>query len=224
MEEMILLGAWPSVFCQRVIWALKLKGVNFEYTEEDLEDKSDDLVRYNPVYQRVPVFVHKGKPIAESIIILEYIEEVWRQNPLLPADPYEKAVARFWVKFLEDKMPTFYAYFRAIGEEQEKLAKEAKELLHIIEEKGLGEKQLFGGDQIGLTDICFGWIGCWLELMQEAAGIKLLEYESFPKLHAWSNRFKEVQEIKANLPEKNKMLTYFKELRERFTAAATAAP
>lgn len=114
--------------------------------------------------------------------------------------------------------PTFYAYFRAVGEEQEKLAKEAKELLQILEEKGLGEKQFFGGNQLGFTDICIGWIACSLELMQEAAGIKILESDNFPKLHAWSKRFEEVPEIKDYLPDKNKMLTYFKEIRERFTA------
>lgn len=217
MEEVRLLGVWSSVYCRRVVWALKLKGVNYDYTEEDLANKSDDLIRYNPVYQRIPVFVHNGKPIVESIIILEYIEEIWPHNPLLPADPYEKAMARFWAKFLEDKMPTFYSYFRAIGEEQEKLANEAKDVLRILEEKGLGEKKFFGGNQIGFTDICLGWIACWLELMQAAAGIKLLESD-FPRLQAWSTRFKEVPEIKESLPDKDKMLTYFRGLRERFTA------
>ncbi|KMT05806.1 hypothetical protein BVRB_7g166450 [Beta vulgaris subsp. vulgaris] len=218
-EEVRLLGVWSSVYCHRIIWALKLKGVSYEYTEEDLENKSNDLIRYNPVYQRIPVFVHNGKPMAESIFILEYINEVWPQKPLLPADPYKKAMARFWAKFLEDKSPTFYSYFRAVGEEQEKLAKEAKELLQIIEEKGLGEKKFFGGNQIGLTDICLGWIACWLELMQEAAGIKLLESDSLPRLQSWSKRFKEVPEIKENLQDKDKMLIYFRGLRQKFTTA-----
>ncbi|XP_021847878.2 glutathione transferase GST 23-like [Spinacia oleracea] len=218
MEEVRLLGVWSSVYCHRVIWALKLKGVDYDYIEEDLANKSNDLIRYNPVHQRIPVFLHNGKPIVESIIILEYINEIWPQNPLLPADPYEKAKARFWAKFLEDKSPTFYTYFRAVGEEQEKLANEAKELLRIIEEKGLGENNFFGGNQIGLTDLCLGWIACWLELMQEAAGIKLLESDNLPRLLAWSERFKQVPEIKECLPDRVKMLAYFRKLRERFTA------
>ncbi|XP_074274265.1 glutathione transferase GST 23-like [Silene latifolia] len=219
MEEVRLLATWRSGYCHRVIWALNFKGIKYEYVEEDLQNKSDDLLRYNPIIQKVPVLVHNGKSVLESINILEYIDETWPHSPLLPADPYEKAMARFWTKFMEDKGPVFYSYFRAVGEEQVKIAKEAKEVLRTLEERGLGDDKFFNGEKIGYTDLCLGWISYGLEFMQEAAGIVLVEPDTLPRLNAWSKRFKEVPVIKDNLPDRNMMLAYFKELRARFTAS-----
>lgn len=99
-----LLGYWASPFALRVKWALKLKEIHYEYVEEHHPDKSPMLLQYNPVHKKIPVLVHKGKPLAESLVIIEYIDEVWKHNPLLPQDPYQRAKARFWAKFADEKV------------------------------------------------------------------------------------------------------------------------
>ena len=103
-EEVKLLGGITTRFSFRIQWALKLKGVEYEYVTEDLKNKSPMLLKYNPVHKQVPVLVHNGKPFCESLVILEYIDEVWKQNPLLPRDPEERATARFWAKFADEKV------------------------------------------------------------------------------------------------------------------------
>jgi len=110
-EEVKLFGLVGSPFSTRVEIALKLKGVEYKYEEEKVGSLSDTVIKYNPVYKKVPVLVHNDKPISESLVIIEYIDETWKQNPILPSDPYKRALARFWSKFIDDKVtPKSYLF------------------------------------------------------------------------------------------------------------------
>lgn len=97
--EVKLFGMWAAPAVRRVEWALKLKGIEYEYIEEDLSNKSPSLLQYNPINRQVPVLLHNGKPLVESLVILEYIDETWKDNPILLKDPYERAMARIWALY-----------------------------------------------------------------------------------------------------------------------------
>ena len=104
-DEIILLDSWPSMFGMRVRSALAEKGLKYEYREEDLRNKSSLLLEMNPVHKKIPVLIHNGKPICESTIIVQYIDEVWKdKSPLLPTDPYQRAQARFWADYVDKKV------------------------------------------------------------------------------------------------------------------------
>ncbi|MBA0855726.1 hypothetical protein Goshw_018035 [Gossypium schwendimanii] len=203
MGEVKLVGTWVSPYTYRIKWALKLKGIAFDYIEEDLCNKSALLLQYNPIHKKVPVFFHGGKPICESMVIIEYIEEIWPHNPLLPTDPYERAMLRFWIKYAEDKGPSMWM----VGEGQHKADQNSLEMLKIIEEKALGDKKFFGGDNISMLDIVLG-LGHWL------GGEKLLEAHKLHRLHVWLKNFKQVPVIKEDLPDLDAMLAYLRRQRE----------
>ncbi|GLT81498.1 hypothetical protein SLA2020_528800 [Shorea laevis] len=221
MGEVKLLGTRHSPYLYRVIWALKLKGIPYEFIEQDLDNKSPLLLQSNPVHKKIPVLIHGGNPIAESVIILQYIEDKWPQNPLLPSDPYEKALARFWVKFADEKGLSISKVFRSSGEEQEKARKESLEMLEIIEEHapGLGQKKFFGGDKIGMVDLTLGRLAHWMGVIEEVTGVKIKEAGKFPRLEAWMKNFKEDPVIKENLPEFKDTLAVMKRARETLLAS-----
>jgi glutathione S-transferase len=89
--------------------ALELKGVSYEYIDEDMGNKSELLVKSNPVHQKVPVLIHDGKPICESLAIVEFVDELWDTagRSILPTDPYHRALARFWAAYTDDKVRIF---------------------------------------------------------------------------------------------------------------------
>lgn len=107
-DEVILLSFWPSMFGMRTMIALEEKGVKYEYREEDvINNKSPLLLEMNPIHKKIPVLIHNGKPVCESIIQIQYIDEVWSdKNLFLPTDPYQRAQALFWADFIEKKVTT----------------------------------------------------------------------------------------------------------------------
>ncbi|TYH12798.1 hypothetical protein ES288_A06G094700v1 [Gossypium darwinii] len=103
-EEVVLLDFWPSMFGIRSRIALAEKGIKYEYKEEDLWNKSALLLQTKPVHKKIPVLIHNGKLVCESLIQVQYIDEVWHDKaPLLPSDPYQKATARFWADYVDKK-------------------------------------------------------------------------------------------------------------------------
>ncbi|KAB5537732.1 hypothetical protein DKX38_015265 [Salix brachista] len=208
MAAVKLYGFWPSPYSHRIIWALKLKGVEYEYIEEDLSNKSESLLKYNPVHKKTPVLVHGDKPIAESLVILEYIEETWPENPLLPKDPYERAMARFWIQYGVDTAAALGAFYHGRGEELEKAATELLESLKILEEQGLGDKKFFGGESMNLVDISYGALGSLLAAVEEVKGVKVLEPSTLPRLHAWARNLDELPVVKESMPAYDKLLAF----------------
>ncbi|KAL4187490.1 hypothetical protein AMTRI_Chr09g39290 [Amborella trichopoda] len=213
-QKVRVLGVWNSPFSAMVKLALKLKGVQYEYIEEDLQNKSPLLLESNPVHKKIPVLIHGRKPVAESVVILEYINETWPENPLLPNDPYERAQARFWAKFIEEKCGrAIWTAYGTQGEEKEKAIKDAEEGLKILEE-GLKGK-FFNGETIGFLDIVACGIAFWLPVLEEAADIKFFDPEKLPRLRCWTEEYTKVELVKEAFPPRDKLLPAFKAYRDQ---------
>nr|GMC69320.1 probable glutathione S-transferase [Ipomoea batatas] len=222
MAEVKVLGGWASPFSARVELALKLKGVEYEFIQQDLSNKSPLLLKSNPVHKKIPVLVHNGNPIAESLVILEYIDDTFPGTPILPKDPYERALARFWARFIDDKFfPATMKVRFTKGEELEKAKEEVGELLKVLDNE-LKKNKFLGGETIGLADIAGNFVALWVGVVEEVMGVDLgVTEEKFPHLCRWKQDFLNCDVIKETLPSRDKLVAYFSKLFK--PAAATAS-
>uniref|UniRef100_A0A0D6QVA4 glutathione transferase n=1 Tax=Araucaria cunninghamii TaxID=56994 RepID=A0A0D6QVA4_ARACU len=223
--EVKLLGVTYSPFVARVRIALNLKGISYEFIEENLQNKSQLLLQSNPVYKKIPVLIHDGKPICESMIIVQYINETWTSGTvdLMPKDPYDRALARFWTAFVDDKI--FVKEVLGQGEEQQKAVEETVANLMLMEEAlrtTFEGKPFFGGEHIGLVDIALGSMASWIVAIQQATNVKLVEKEKMPLLSAWMDRFTKTEGVKEAMPDTAKLLEIAKGIRARLSAAQAA--
>jgi glutathione S-transferase len=99
-----LYHAEPSANSMKPMICLKEKRLEFASHYVDLlafEQHEPRFIALNPNGQ-VPVLVHDGAVITESTVINEYLDEVFPEVPLKPADPVARARMRVWTKFVDE--------------------------------------------------------------------------------------------------------------------------
>ncbi|KAH9290220.1 hypothetical protein KI387_034337 [Taxus chinensis] len=221
MEEVKLLSFWPSPVGMRVQIGLEEKGVKYEFQEENLTvDKSELLLRMNPVYKKIPVLIHNGNPICESLIILQYIDEAWpASKQFLPSNPYDRALARFWADFVDKKL--LDAGSRIIRSKGEALEEAKREMVENLEHLEGALKQMskggpyFGGDEFGFVDIAFIPSAAWFHTHETIGNFKLPFETRYPLLHAWAKKCKERESVNKVLPAPERVLEIVLQVRKK---------
>lgn len=106
LKAMKLYGSIASPYVARVVMFAELKGIALPMEPAPGGMGSDEYKLINPT-GKIPALVVEGphgqQCIAESTVICEYLEALYPQLPLIPADPIEQAQTR-----MIDRMTDFY--------------------------------------------------------------------------------------------------------------------
>lgn len=92
-----LYSYWRSSASWRVRWALAHKGIAFEKVIVNLlksEQRADEHRGRNPIGHVPALEVEPGKFLAESVAIIEWLEDTHAEPRLYPTDPWAKARVR----------------------------------------------------------------------------------------------------------------------------------
>lgn len=117
-----LLNCRFSTCSQKVRLCLAEKGAAYESVEIDLaarEHLSPTYLALNP-NGVVPTLLVDGRPVVDSSVICEFLDETFPENPLVGASPIARADVRAWMRFLEEvptvaiRVPSFNRIFEGV--------------------------------------------------------------------------------------------------------------
>ncbi|KAL7237309.1 hypothetical protein ACSBR2_003575 [Camellia fascicularis] len=215
--EVIVLGTWFSPSAMRVKIALAEKEIEYESREEDLSNKSPLLLKMNPVNKQIPVLIHNGKPVCESLIIIQYMDEVWNhKSPLLPSDPYQRAHARFWVDYIDKKVHRLGKLLcTSTGEALEVKKNDLLGCFKLLEGE-LGDKPYYGGETFGFVDVALIPFYTFFYSFEQFGNFSMVT--ECPKLVAWAHRCMGKESVSNTLVDQHMVYDFMLERKKKLEA------
>lgn len=184
---MKLFSFWRSLASFRVRIALNLKGLSPEVIDVDLMKGRQREAEYRAVNPQMllPALIDgDGPPLFESLAIIEYLDEIHPNPPLLPQTPRARARVRALAQIVAcDSHPLIVPRVREYLEHEFRLNEAARtkwihhwigEALKALETNLAGSQETgryCHGDAITVADIC---------LVSQAVGATFFKYDTTP--------------------------------------------
>jgi glutathione S-transferase len=92
-----------SPFCDKIRRVLHVKGQPYEINEILASQSMWKVRRVSPM-GKLPCLEHKGQRIADSTDIAAYLEEQFPEPPLIPPDPYERALCHLLEDWADESL------------------------------------------------------------------------------------------------------------------------
>lgn len=160
-----VIGSFASPYVRKALACLNLKGLAYEVDPITPFFGNDEFERLSPL-RRIPVLIDGELAISDSTVICEYLDEAYPGHPLLPANPRDRARARWLEEFADTRLGDVFIwglfYQKVVhpivwGERGDQariaqtLTKDAPAALDYLEGELPADGFLFG--EIGVADI-----------------------------------------------------------------------
>jgi glutathione S-transferase len=163
---MKIIGSYVSPYVRKVLACMALKGID-DYEIDPITPffGDEEFARLSPL-RRIPVLIHGELVLNDSTVICAWLDEAFPGHPLLPADPADRARARWLEEYADTRMGDVFIwglfYPKIVhplvwGEPgdaariEKTLAEDAPSALDYLEAQVPAAGFLFG--EIGLADI-----------------------------------------------------------------------
>jgi glutathione S-transferase len=192
-----LYSAKGCPFARRTRVVLHEKGIDFEASEVDFRNKSEEFLQASPT-GKVPVIVVDEDSLYESNIVNQFLDEVHEEPRLMPEDPKARAYARIWMARADDD---FYpqVFVSSMGRERgfsEERVSEALEKLKAtlsrLEERLEAREYL--ADGFSLADVAHAGNFVRLHELEQNHTVSLADY---PNVASWIERIEARESFEA---------------------------
>jgi len=188
-------------YAERAVLYAAKKNIPIETINVNLQKKPSWFVERNPL-GKVPVIERNGNIVYESMVVCEYLDEIFPETSILPRDPYQKAHQKILVERLGSLVPAMYAMVRAKDDETRKTANTQVHSALANAEMLLTD-DFYGGITSGFADLMLWPFFERLELLKLDANSGFKDdfppKEKYPKLSAYFSRMKMQPEIKIGI-------------------------
>src|SRR3954454_2247843 len=164
-QPLTIVGSYVSPYVRKVLACMNLKGLGYEVDPITPFFGNDEFRRVSPLCPN-PVLIDADVSISASAVICAYLDEAYPGRPLFPADPRNRARARWFEEYADTRLGDLFIwnlfYQKVVrpmvwGEpgDEERIRKSLSEdipaALDYLEQELPGDGYLFG--EIAAADI-----------------------------------------------------------------------
>ncbi|CAG9135934.1 unnamed protein product [Plutella xylostella] len=196
-------------FAQRTVLALNAKNIDYEVVNINLFDKPEWLTSKS-AFGKVPSLeIKEGLSIYESLVTVEYIDEVYPQRPLLSKDPVQRALDKIIVEACTPIQNLYIKLIRFPKTFTEDTVTAYNKALEFLQEQlKIRGTRFFGGAEPGFVDYM---IWPWFERVlsyQKIDSRAKIDAEKFKLLLDYLQNLKQDPVVKQYLIEEDVLFKF----------------
>ena len=102
-RPLTIIGSFVSPYVRKVLACMNLKGLDYEVDPITPFFGNDEFQRLSPL-RRIPVLIDGDLSVSDSTVICEYLDDAYGGHHLYPANPRDRARARWLEEFADTRL------------------------------------------------------------------------------------------------------------------------
>src|SRR5438045_3035750 len=102
-SPLTIIGSFVSPYVRKVLACMNLKGLDYEVDPITPFFGNEEYERLSPL-RRIPVLIDGDFSVSDSSVICAYLDEAYPVHPLLPANPKDRARARWFEEYADTRL------------------------------------------------------------------------------------------------------------------------